>query len=88
MFKESAVDLNSALILPLACILLSVCSLHFTLSLHFTPGPQSAVRSLRFTLTAIEITGHCIPLPDKVNRMNAPLSILGHFIYTLNLNEE
>ena len=49
---------------------------------------QSAVRSLRFTLTAIEITGHCIPLPDKVNRMNAPLSILGHFIYTLNLNEE
>ena len=34
------------------CILLSVCSLHFTLSLHFTPGPQSAVRSLRFTLTA------------------------------------
>ena len=37
----------------------SVCSLHFTLSLHFTPGPQSAVcslqsavRSLRFTLTS------------------------------------
>ena len=28
-----------------ACILLSVCSL------HFTPGPHSAVRSLRFTLT-------------------------------------
>ena len=28
-----------------ACVLLSVCSL------HFTPGPQSAVRSLRFTLT-------------------------------------
>ena len=26
-------------------------SLHFTLSLHFTPGPQSAVCSLRFTLT-------------------------------------
>ena len=25
--------------------------LHFTLSLHFTPGPQSALRSLRFTLT-------------------------------------
>ena len=43
----------------------------------------------------IEITGHliwtvtlCIPLPDKVNRMNAPLSILGHFICTLNLDEE
>ena len=33
------------------CVLLLVCSLHFTLSLHFTPGPQSAVRSLRFTLT-------------------------------------
>ena len=30
-------------------------SLHFTLSLHFTPGPQSAVRSLRFTLTDILI---------------------------------
>ena len=25
-------------------------SVHFTLSLHFTPGPQPAVRSLRFTL--------------------------------------
>ena len=37
------------------CILLSVCSLHFTLSLHFTPGPQSAVRSLRFTLTVLSI---------------------------------
>ena len=41
-----------------ACVLLSVCSLHFTLSLQFTLGPlsavvspQSAVRSLRFTLT-------------------------------------
>ena len=34
-----------------ACVLLLVCSLHFTHSLHFTPGPQSAVRSLRFTLT-------------------------------------
>ena len=33
------------------CVLLLVCSLHFTLSLHFTPGPQSAVCSLRFTLT-------------------------------------
>ena len=32
-----------------ACILLLVCSL------HFTPGPQSAVRSLRFTLTDIII---------------------------------
>ena len=29
-----------------------VPSLHFTLSLHFTPVPLSAVRSLRFTLTA------------------------------------
>ena len=36
-----------------ACVLLLVCSLHFTHSLHFTPGPQSAVRSLRFTLTDI-----------------------------------
>ena len=35
-----------------ACVLLSVCSLHYTHSLHFTPGLQSAVRSLRFTLTA------------------------------------
>ena len=26
-------------------------SLRFTLSLHFSPGPLSAVRSLRFTLT-------------------------------------
>ena len=34
-------------------ILLSVCSLYFTLSLHFIPGPQSAVRSLRFTLTDV-----------------------------------
>ena len=33
-----------------ACVLLSVWSLHFTHSLHFTPGPQPAVRSLRFTL--------------------------------------
>ena len=45
-----------------ACVLLSVCSLHFTHSLHFTPGPQSAVcspqsavRSLRFTLTVLII---------------------------------
>ena len=36
-----------------ACILLLVCSLHFTHSLHFTPGPQSTVRSLRFTLTVL-----------------------------------
>ena len=36
-----------------ACVLLLFCSLHFTHSLHFTPGPQSAVRSLRFTLTDI-----------------------------------
>ena len=28
----------------------AVCILHFTHSLHFTPGPQPAVRSLRFTL--------------------------------------
>ena len=34
-----------------ACVLLSVCSLHCTLSLNFTPVPQSAVRSLHFTLT-------------------------------------
>ena len=34
-----------------AYVLLLVCSLHCTLSLHFTPGLQSAVRSLRFTLT-------------------------------------
>ena len=34
-----------------ACVLLLVFSPHFTRSLHFTPGPQSAVRSLRFTLT-------------------------------------
>ena len=36
------------------CVLLLVCSLHFTHSLHFTPlvrSLQSAVRSLRFTLT-------------------------------------
>ena len=38
-----------------ACVLLLVCSLHFTLSLHFTPGPQSAVRSLRLTLTDYKI---------------------------------
>ena len=36
------------------CVLLSVSSLQFTLSLHFTPGPQSAVRSLRFTLTGFD----------------------------------
>ena len=48
-----------------ACVLLSVCSLHFTLSLHFTPGPQSAVRSpqsavrsLAFTLTEKELHDH------------------------------
>ena len=34
-----------------ACGLLLVCSLHFTHSLHSTPGPQSEVRSLYFTLT-------------------------------------
>ena len=49
MFKKSTVFI---LHFTPACVLLSVCSLHFTLSLHFTPGPQSAVRSLRFTLTA------------------------------------
>ena len=45
-----------------ACVLLLVCSLHFTHSLHFTPGPQSevrspqsAVRSLPFTLTECKI---------------------------------
>ena len=44
---------SSFCILHPTCVLLSVCSLHFTLtlSLHFTPGLQSAVRSLRFTLT-------------------------------------
>ena len=49
MFKKSTVFI---LHFTPACVLLSVCSLHFTLSLHFTPGPQSAVRSLHFTLTA------------------------------------
>ena len=29
-----------------------------------------------------------IPLPDKVNQMNAPLRIFGHFICALNLDEE
>ena len=38
-----------------ACVLLSVCSLNFTLSRHFTPGPQSAVRSLRVTLTGYQM---------------------------------
>ena len=51
MFKKSTVlALHFA---PKACVLLSVCSLHFALSLRFTPGPQSAVhtvRSLYFTL--------------------------------------
>ena len=28
-------------------------SLHFTLSLHFSPGPQSPVRSIPFTLTGV-----------------------------------
>ena len=41
-----------------ACVLLLVCSLHFTHSLHFIPGPQSAVRSLRFTLTGFVCIGH------------------------------
>ena len=56
MFKASTVFI---LHFNPACVLHSVCGLHFTLSLHFTPGPQSAVcspqsavRSLRFTLTA------------------------------------
>ena len=49
MFKKSQQFLFC--ILHPACVLLSVCSLHFTLSLQFTPGPPSAVRSLRFTLT-------------------------------------
>ena len=40
---------SSFCILHPACILLSICSL------HFTPGWQSAVRSLRFTLMAKEI---------------------------------
>ena len=44
MFKKSTV-----------LILHCASSLHFTLSLHFTPGPQFAVRSLCFTLTAKEI---------------------------------
>ena len=35
------------------CVLLLVYSLHFTHSLHFTAGPESAVRSLRFTLTEL-----------------------------------
>ena len=48
MFKTSTVFI---LHFNPACVLLSVCGLHFTLSLHFTPGPQSAVHSLRFTLT-------------------------------------
>ena len=45
MFEKSSVDLNSAFYPWIPCILISVCSL------HFTPGLQSAVRSLRFTLT-------------------------------------
>ena len=51
----------------------AVCSLHFTHSLHFTPGPQSAVcspqsavRSLHFTLTESSIGrqggGHTLAL--------------------------
>ena len=54
MFKKSTVFI---LHFTPACVLLSVCSLHFTHSLHFTPGLQSAVRSLRFTLTEFKI--HC-----------------------------
>ena len=47
-----------------ACVLLSVCSLHFAHSLHFTPGPQSAVRSLRFTLTVFS-TVACNATPAR-----------------------
>ena len=55
MFKKSTVFI---LHFTPACVLLSVCSLHFTLSLHFTPGPQSAVCSLRFTLIESKIGVH------------------------------
>ena len=75
MFKESAVDLNSAFYpKPAFYSQSAVCILHSVCILPLVRSLQSAVRSLRFTLTAIEITGHCIPLPDKVNRMNAPLT--------------
>ena len=33
-----------------------LCRLLYTLSLHFTPGLQSAVHSLRFTLTTLNCT--------------------------------
>ena len=57
-----------------ACVLLLVCSLHFTHSLHFTPGPQSAVRSpqsavssLRFTLT-----GKIFSTETNINSQSLP----------------
>ena len=56
-----------------ACVLLLVCSLHFTLSLHFTPGPQSAVRSLGFTLTDYKIEGNWGKLT-----LNYPIAFVLH----------
>ena len=53
-----------------ACILLLVCSLHFTHSLHFTPGPQSAVRSLRFTLTDLHTYETKVPIVFPMCKVN------------------
>ena len=71
-----------------ACILLSVCSRHFTRSLHFTPGPQSAVRSLRFTLTAFfsgiflsKVYKTLKPLCSKVNNKATMMYFIGSFEY-------
>ena len=50
MFKK-VYSLYSAFYPSLRFTLSSLQSAFFTLSLHFTPSPQSAVRSLRFTLT-------------------------------------
>ena len=47
---------------------LLVYSLHFTHSLHFTTGPQSAVRSLRFTLTELILS--------RVKKKKNPLETL------------
>ena len=62
-----------------ACILLSVCSL------HFTPGPHSAVRSLRFTLTESGIPT-IIGIRGVGGGGNSLIKVTGMLVGKLKLN--
>ena len=52
------------------------------------PKADHEIKSCKEPLEIERLFYICIPLPDKVNRTNAPLRIFGHFFCALNLTEE